>query len=117
MPPTLHHKRPFHVGLSSGHDSLTVEAINRLWNRLQTKSSHVLEMQPPLGANRDPPMQWQSIEGPVGALTPLPNAQGSSTTSPLPTNTPLFLSAINRGVPCSCKASQVESFSLLLSLG
>ena len=33
-----------------------LEAINQLWNRLQTKSSHMLEMQPPLGANRDPPM-------------------------------------------------------------
>ena len=79
MPPTLHHKRPFHVGLSSGHDSLTVEAINRLWNRLQTKSSHVLEMQPPLGANHDPPMQWRCIGEPAGTLTPSPGAQGSST--------------------------------------
>jgi hypothetical protein len=24
-PPTLHHKRPFHVSLGSGHDSLTVD--------------------------------------------------------------------------------------------
>ena len=25
MPPTLHHKHPIHVDLSSGHDSLTVD--------------------------------------------------------------------------------------------
>ena len=40
-----------------------LRAISRLWNHLQIKSSHMLEMQPPLGANRDPPMQWWSLEG------------------------------------------------------
>jgi hypothetical protein len=43
-PPTLHHHHPFHVGLSSGHDSLTVDP----WAHCHPLGGHQLTLQPPI---------------------------------------------------------------------
>ena len=43
MPPTLHHKRPFHVGFSGGHDSLTVDP----WAHCHPLGGHQLTLEPP----------------------------------------------------------------------
>ena len=42
-PPTLHHKRPFHAGWSSGQDSLTVNP----WTHCHPLGGHQLTLEPP----------------------------------------------------------------------
>ena len=63
-----------------GPSSFTWRSSTDLATTFWTKSSQVLEREPTLGANHDPTMQSWCIGGP-------PDAQGSSTASPLPTNT------------------------------
>jgi hypothetical protein len=43
-PPMLHHMRPFHVGLSNGHDLLTLDS----WAHCHPLGGHQPTLQPPL---------------------------------------------------------------------